>query len=235
MKEKVFGYNQIELKKLGIKTDELLILQHFVDFQKSGNMDKYQINGKEYYWLSYKKVMEDLPMLDITNIRTIQRKFDKLVEVNILEKEYHREKEKTFTLFRKGKAYDQIIYRHDENKGKPTPRPERPYKEIIGYLNEVTNKNLSLPDTSKVLSYNDIEYIDLIDRLYLAGYTLEDIKHVISVKSQQWLNNDDMKNTLNPRTLFNLDKGYFQKYIKEKLKPIEKEEVLVLSRSETFV
>lgn len=221
MKEKILGYDQIELNKLDIKLDELLILRYFTDFQKldkKGNskMRKFIVDDKDYYWLSYTKVIEDLPILKLVNNNAVARKLNKLCKVNVLEKELVRTPDFPYTVFRHGEAYPKLIHQHKPDKVKPKNKPIRPYDEIIKHLNEKAGTNFR-----KVFSI-----VDLIDKLYLAGYTLEDIKHVINVKSEQWLNNEVMKNNLNPRTLFNLDKGYFQKYVKEKLK--KKESVSVL-------
>ncbi|MDF0728712.1 conserved phage C-terminal domain-containing protein [Cytobacillus sp. S13-E01] len=52
-----------------------------------------------------------------------------------------------------------------------------PYAEIIGYLNEKTGKNFKL---------NSIKTRELIYARYGEGFTLEDFKRVIDLKSADW-------------------------------------------------
>lgn len=79
-----------------------------------------------------------------------------------------------------------------------------PYKEIIDYLNEKTGSKFraSSEETKR-----------LIKARFNAGFTLEDFKKVIDVKSSQWLNNKDMNKYLRPKTLFGTNfEGYLNEY-----------------------
>ena len=42
---------------------DLGLLRYFVDFYP--NMKKVEIDGKQYAWLAYSKVLEDLPFIDL--------------------------------------------------------------------------------------------------------------------------------------------------------------------------
>lgn len=80
-------------------------------------------------------------------------------------------------------------------------------KEIIDYLNIKTNTKYR---------YNNTRTNSLIKGRISEGYTIEDIKKVIDVKCDEWLNTD-MAKYLRPETLFNATK--FQSYINQKGKP----------------
>lgn len=94
-------------KERTIKIDcaDLVILRWFVDFFP--NMRKMSVDGKEYAWLSHKKLQEDLPILDISKRSCIER-MQKLVEFEILD--YRCLKEGgTFSLYCFGKNYESMI------------------------------------------------------------------------------------------------------------------------------
>lgn len=81
-----------------------------------------------------------------------------------------------------------------------------PYVEIVNYLNEKTGQRFS----SKAKSTKE-----LINGRFQEGRTFEDFKHVIDVKSQQWLNNPEMSKYLRPSTLF--APKNFENYVNEKI------------------
>ena len=78
--------------------------------------------------------------------------------------------------------------------------------EVIEYLNNKTGKRYSAK-TKKTAQ--------LIHKLFNNGFSLDDLKRVIDIKAQQWLNNEKMNQYLRPRTLFS-DK--FEDYLNESLK-----------------
>lgn len=83
-----------------------------------------------------------------------------------------------------------------------------PYKEIISYLNQVTNKKYKVTQKWK----------DLIKARWNEGQRLEDFKKVINVKSSQWLNDSNMNKYLRPQTLFG---NKFDDYLQEFREPIK--------------
>lgn len=67
MKSTLHGFNQEESVKFRLTNDELALLRWFIDFKETGSMDK-EYDAKEnclYYWISYKKIIEDMPILVI--------------------------------------------------------------------------------------------------------------------------------------------------------------------------
>lgn len=95
--------------------------------------------------------------------------------------------------------------------------PKVPYKEIIEYLNSKTNKNYK-PSSNKNRS--------VIDARFNEGYTLEDFKRVIDIKTEEWLNTD-FEQFLRPETLFsNKFDGYLNQVPKSERTPKRKDKVL---------
>ena len=73
--------NKDNTKTIQIDCTDLVILRWFVDFYP--RMKKVEIDGLEYAWLTHSKLVEDLPLLDISQRAFIER-MQKLVEFNIL-------------------------------------------------------------------------------------------------------------------------------------------------------
>jgi len=78
-----------------------------------------------------------------------------------------------------------------------------PYKEIVDYLNKKT-RNKYRSSGSKTKS--------LIKARFNEGFSLDDFKAVIDVKSSQWVNDQKMNKFLRPETLFS---NKFESYLNE--------------------
>ncbi len=65
MRNYIFEFDQQIALRLGLKLNELLFLDYLAKFINSGSMRCKLIEGKRYYRLTYKKVMEDLPILKV--------------------------------------------------------------------------------------------------------------------------------------------------------------------------
>ena len=85
--------------------------------------------------------------------------------------------------------------------------------DLLDYLNLRTNKNFSAKNK------NNLENISA--RLK-DGFTVEQLKSVIDKKTQEWLNDEDMNQYLNPQTLFRPKK--FEIYLNTKSKILKSED-----------
>jgi len=83
MKYTIEGYSQARLVELGLDNTDALILRWFSDFFLGG-MDKRDIDGKQYGWVSYSKVMEELPCCGLTKPASVARRMKKLVDAGVL-------------------------------------------------------------------------------------------------------------------------------------------------------
>ena len=84
-----------------------------------------------------------------------------------------------------------------------------PYKTIIEYLNKKVNKKFS---------YKSVSNRKLIKARFNEGYKLDDFIKVIDIKTNEWINDEKMKNYLQPSTLFrgsNFDKYLNQDFPQE--------------------
>lgn len=103
LKKKIIKNNkEVEIK---IDCTDLVILRWFVDFYP--NMKKMVVDGKEYARLTHKKLMEDLPLIDISRAGFIAR-MQKLVEFNVLQYKFVKEGG-SFSLYTFGDNYYNLI------------------------------------------------------------------------------------------------------------------------------
>lgn len=104
------------------------------------------------------------------------------------------------------RADGEQIPKADPPKKPDKPLDEIPYKDIIEHLNEKAGKSFkhTTKATQKAISgrWND-------------GHGVDQFKHVIDVKTEEWLGTD-MEKHLNPDTLFR--PSNFEKYLNQKPK-----------------
>ncbi len=65
MKYTVLGFNQKILVEWGYDTTDALLIRWIIDFYNTGKMKKVEVDGTRYFWILYKKVIADLPILGI--------------------------------------------------------------------------------------------------------------------------------------------------------------------------
>lgn len=126
MKNSILGFNQqyattlkkeVEIVKNGatkkiirkIDCTDLVILRWFVDFYP--NMKMMEVDGTKYAWLSHKKLLDDLPIIDITKRSFIDR-MQKLVDFKILTYKLVKEGG-TFSLYGFGENYINLVQSTD--------------------------------------------------------------------------------------------------------------------------
>lgn len=92
-------------KTIRIDATDLLILRWFADFYAA--MRKRIIDGKEYGWVKRSKVIEDLPILGISETAVSER-FKKLVHFGLLEYQLVKDGG-TYCYFRHGERFDELV------------------------------------------------------------------------------------------------------------------------------
>lgn len=214
-------------KLIKIDCTDLVILRWFVDFFP--NMKKMTVDGKEYAWLSHKKLAEDLPLLDISKRACIER-MQKLVEFGILDYKLLKDGG-TFSLYAFGENYINLLrsngqgVRSNDIGGVRSNDIGGIRSNDIGYAGQTHNKDNSFIDPSTIdpsTSYKEI-YKAILDFLnenagtkfrasstetqkhinarLSEGFTVDDFKTVIVKKCAEWIDTD-MAQYLRPSTLF---------------------------------
>jgi hypothetical protein len=170
----------------------------------------------ETNWAKYKrdqrKNSQNLPKLEnvqkletVSNSCPTEKEIDKELELELelkLDKEYIVEQNSPT------EQSSEYIFPEwlDENSIKDLEKTKN--KELwipIVYLNQVANKRYKFVDKTKKF---------LLAR-FNEGYTLEDFKQVIDVKTEEWKDNPEFFKYLRPETLFG---SKFDSYLNQKLK-----------------
>ena len=133
-------------KEIKVDCTDLLILRWFVDFYP--NMMKVEIEGRQYAWVQYKKLLEDLPLLDIKKQALFDR-FQKMCEFEILTHKTIKAGG-SFSYYGFGRMYSALI----DTKNSQVSNGE--YSTNVGVnsqptkVNELTNEqiNKSIKDVS---------------------------------------------------------------------------------------
>ncbi len=63
MRDFVFDFDQKTMVELGLSVEEGLLLDYLVKFFDSGNAITMYVKGRKYCWITYKKMLADLPVL----------------------------------------------------------------------------------------------------------------------------------------------------------------------------
>ncbi len=108
MKFTIEGFSQQRAIELGLSVEDLVILRWFVDFWPSEKMTKMQHDGKMYALVNYSGFIEQMPIIGC-NKRTIARKFQRLVEADVLENITIKQGG-SFSVYRFGGNYESLVF-----------------------------------------------------------------------------------------------------------------------------
>lgn len=205
-----------------IDCTDLVILRWFVDFYP--NMKKMECDGQQYAWLTHKKLLEDLPLIDISRRAFIER-MQKLVDFEVLTYKLIKDGG-TFSLYGFGANYNKLIASRGDvqtNMGGMFESTQGMCSNEHGVCVQTDNKDKSIINSSNINSSNKDKYNAILARLnekagtaYRAtskatqshinarladGFTLDDFYSVIDKKCAEW-KGTDMEKYLRPETLF---------------------------------
>lgn len=208
-------------KDVEIKVDctDLVILRWFVDFYPK--MKKIVVDGKEFAWLTHKKLIDDLPLIDISRNAFIER-MQKLVEFGILDYKFIKDGG-TFSLYSFGRNYEYLINKgvcsniygvdaqaytgvdaQPNTKDNTITNELNNYKYIVAFLNSRTGSNYK---------YTTPKTQSLIRARLKEGFTLEDFEKVICKMTRKW-KGTEWEQYLRPETLFGTK---FEGYLNDKM------------------
>ena len=129
-------------KTIQIDCTDLVILRWFVDFFP--NTKKITVDGREYAWITHKKLLADLPLLDITKRSCIER-MQKLVEFEILDYQLLKDGG-TFSLYAFGKNYINLV--DSTGNGMQSNSIGGMQSNSIGACSQMHNKDSSIIHSS---------------------------------------------------------------------------------------
>lgn len=107
MKYTINGFSQGKLIEYGLDEKDSLLLRYLVDFKGSGKMRSKIVGQEEFYWLSYKGVIEEYPILNLKE-DSVYRRLKKLCDKKILKSITIREGG-TYSFYNTGENYLSLI------------------------------------------------------------------------------------------------------------------------------
>ena len=159
---------EINGKSICLDVNDLLILQDIADLINRPSMYKYIINDKIYISIQYKAIISDLPILKIKK-QALSDRINKMVLLELLEKEIIKNEQGTFSCFRIGKNYDLLKYNRG-GSAVQTPIVSDYDTEttvtIKDYIKEDTNVSKKEIDSSNSASTDLNANVDTLYGLY---------------------------------------------------------------------
>lgn len=143
-------------KTISLDASDLLIISWFANFYPK--MHKRIIDGKEYGWIKRSKVIEDLPILRISET-SVGDRLKKLVHFGILDYKFVK-KEGTYSFYTFGKNYMRLV--ETEGKGSTDYRVSgQPYTPLSGQPDTKDSKlnNISVKDSKRAFRKPTVQEI----------------------------------------------------------------------------
>ena len=131
--------------------DDMAVFSFMKNFILEGALSKHVIHGKDYFWISFSKIREELPMLSGNSDSSIRRHVSNLVRVGLIEKCDDKISIKNrISLYRLGKSFPKYWHSANPSKNDDTP----PNLEGYPSKNErVTPPNLEGNNNTSILDY----------------------------------------------------------------------------------
>lgn len=86
MKYTIEGFSQKKLIDMRLDVSDALILRWFMDFSATGSMKNVINDGKTYHLVRYEGIIRDIPLLGISSTKGIANRFNKYVELGLMER-----------------------------------------------------------------------------------------------------------------------------------------------------
>lgn len=131
--------------------DDMAVFSFMKNFILEGALSKHIIHGKDYFWISFSKIREELPMLSGNSDSSIRRHISNLVRVGLIEKcDDEISIKNRISLYRLGKSFSKYWRSVNPSKNDDTP----PNLEGYPSKNErVTPPNLEGNNNTSILDY----------------------------------------------------------------------------------
>ncbi|MCK9281507.1 MAG: hypothetical protein M0P71_12855 [Melioribacteraceae bacterium] len=109
MKYTIEGLQQSKLLEWKLDSADAVIIRFLIDFFHTEKMKKLEVNGARYFWVHYKTILEEIPILNIAKAALANR-FKKYVDCNLMDFYLEKSAQGTYTYYRFiEKSYSQLI------------------------------------------------------------------------------------------------------------------------------
>lgn len=181
MKYNIFNYNQKAAIDNKLDLKDLLIMSWIQDFFHSDSIVKKIIDNKEYGWIKYDYMMQQIPIIEISSTSGLYKRMKILSEKNFLEHKVIANKKGTFSFYRIGSKTYELITSNTSKSHSPqnqTPvstksDPLSPEKEEQKILLS-NDSSIKIESTAKnVVVQKQEEYLFLPEWQELSEYETE--------------------------------------------------------------
>lgn len=153
MKYTVNGFLQEKLIEYELDDKDAILLRYFIDFKGSGKMKSRIVDEEQYYWLSYKGVIEEYPILNLKE-DSVYRRLKKLCEKKILVSITVREGG-TYSFYNIGENYITLISDTNPNTLKKDNASKNPQnKSKKNTINQSENNPKQLEENPSNVEQN---------------------------------------------------------------------------------
>lgn len=102
--------------------DDMAVFDFMSHIILEGALSKHVIQGKDYFWISFSKIREELPMLSGNSDSSIRRHISNLVRVGLIEKcDDEISIKNRISLYRLGKSFPKYWHSVNPSKNNDTP------------------------------------------------------------------------------------------------------------------
>lgn len=102
--------------------DDMAIFDFMSKFILEGALSKHVIQGKDYFWISFSKIRDELPMLSGNSDSSIRRHISNLVRVGLIERcDDDIAMKNRLSLYRLGISYKKYWHGENPSKNEATP------------------------------------------------------------------------------------------------------------------
>ena len=173
MKYCVQGFYQPRAVELGLTNDDLLVLRWFVDFTGTKKMKTIVIEEKVFYWVNYKTVLADLPVLKMS-VQTLRKsRFGNLHKATVLIRTHLKDGGGTHSYYCYGLNYETLQYLQNDTapalpRGKKIPLAAENYQPRGSEIPHKDNNTI----INKKVSKKEVKSFDEIINNYTADAEL---------------------------------------------------------------
>lgn len=152
-----------KLVPLKLDVTDLLILQHLADFPNRKKIIKTIIDDKMFFWVDYKTLIEELPILDIKK-QALSDRLSKLVELGVIEKSIiSHNGYGNSTFFRMGEKYESLKYSKEDELQYESEKEECSAKPMVADYERVSYSTTKgyrsqLQDNNNITNNNTTNY-----------------------------------------------------------------------------
>ena len=168
MKYTVEGFNQEKAIEYGLDLTDLLILRWIVDFFPK--MSKKNIEGKEFAWIDYKTILEDMPILGFTSKDRLYRKLKEMAKKGILIHKGIKNKEGSFSYYGFGEKYQELVGKDNEprmlNVDKQRTLTSKTTKPHTLKTTEQNNSSTKINSSIKYIYYGEYKNVFFTEEQY---------------------------------------------------------------------